>query len=232
MGIDDAEAPANEVLAQLPPEDWKALHVHAERVVLPTGATLHRPNDPISTIYFPDSGVVSIVGTLGSGQDVAIAAVGKEGFVGASALFGARSPYWMVVHVESAGYRLAADIFRRAFHESEALRRLSIAQLGRLIRVLAQSAVCNRFHSHHQRLARWLLVTVDTSGDPLINLTHDFIAHMVGGPRHAVTAALDHLKAAGAIDMTRGRIEVLDAEQLTSEACECYSSAGPTTSHR
>lgn len=212
----------NTLLAELPLADWKALERHAECVVLPTGTTLGLPDAPISTVYFPNSGVASVVGTLPSGQHVAVAAIGKEGFVGAGVLFGARTPYWTVVHVESTGYRIPADAFLRAFDESEALRRLTLAHLGRIFRDLAQSAVCNRFHSHHQRLARWLLVTVDKSGQRSLDLTHDFIAQMVGGPRHAVTAALNHLKASGAIDGSRGRIDVLDAEQLARQACDCY----------
>lgn len=212
--MENVGAPTNKILAALSSAEWKVLQRHAKRVVFPTGTTLHRPDDPVSTVYFPDSGVISVVSTLRGGHHVEIAAIGREGFVGAAVLFDTRSPYWMVVQIDSSGYQVPADVFRRAFDESETMRRLSLAHVGRTVRQLARSAACNRFHSHRQRLARWLLVTMDKSGQRSLDLTHDFIAQMVGGPRHSVTVALNHLRAVGAIDGSRGRIEIVDLERL------------------
>ena len=231
-GMRNGEVPQNEILAGLPPADLVELQTHFEPVVLPTGTTLHLPDEPITAVYFPNSGVVSVVSTSRTGEHLEIAVIGREGFVGAAVLFDTRAPYWMVVQVESTGYRIPADVFTRAFNESQDVRRVSLAHVGRMIRQLARSAACNRFHSQQQRLARWLLVTMDMSGQRSLNLTHDFVAQMIGGPRHAVTAALNDLRQAGAIDGARGRIDIVDVERLVEQACECYSSAGQTRSSR
>ena len=81
---------------------------------------------------------------------------------------------------------------------------------------------CSRVHSHRQRLARWLLLTMDKAQQSSLHVTHDVLAQMVGGPRHAVTVALSELRARGAIAHLRGRVDICDRELLVRQACECY----------
>ena len=88
---------------------------------------------------------------------------------------------------------------------------------------VGQSAICNRFHNAKQRLARWLLMTVDRAGVRDLPLTHEFISAMVGGPRSAVTEAAAALRDSGAIDYRRGMLTIRDLERLEREACECYA---------
>ena len=81
---------------------------------------------------------------------------------------------------------------------------------------------CNRFHSVRERVAKWLLVTSGKTGCTRVSLTHDFLAQMIGGPRHAVTAAMNELRAANAIRYERGEVEIVDAGALAALACECH----------
>lgn len=222
----NGDAPTNQILAALPQAEWQALQRHANYRVLPVGQTLVQPGEPVSSVYFPDSGVVSAVSNLTTGHQVEVAAFGPDGLVGAAAILGVpHSAYWLLIQVDSAGYQVPAEAFRQAFEESSALRRLVLAHVGRMLVEMARSAACNRFHSSHQRLARWLLVTADKAGRRSLQLTHESIAQMVGGPRHAVTAALNELRATGAINGARGVIEIVDHENLVREACECYKPA-------
>jgi CRP-like cAMP-binding protein len=78
-------------------------------------------------------------------------------------------------------------------------------------------------HSHRQRLARWLLTTTDKARQPWLAITHEALAQLVGGPRHAVTVAVNELRAKGAIVHLRGRIDVFDRSALIAQACECYA---------
>src|SRR5204863_7263391 len=132
-------------------------------------------------------------------------------------------PYASVTLVPSHGYRVAADRFRRAFEESDAVRQITLGYLASQMSELTAVAACNRVHSHRQRLARWLLITTDKAQQPWLPVTHDALAQMVGGPRHAVTVALNELRTKGAISCLRGRIDVLKRPVLIREACECYS---------
>jgi CRP-like cAMP-binding protein len=126
------------------------------------------------------------------------------------------------VLLKSAGYRFPTDRLRHAFRESGSLRAVTLAHVGRVMIEIATFAACSRVHSHGQRLARWLLVTTDKSHQASLPVTHDVLAQMVGGPRHAVTVALNQLREKGAIAYLRGRVDVLDRSALIADACECY----------
>jgi CRP-like cAMP-binding protein len=131
------------------------------------------------------------------------------------------------VLLESRGYRLSADRFRGIFQQSEPLRRVTLAHVGRRMRELRTAAACNRVHSHRQRLARWLLVVTDKAMQQSLPVTHEVLAQLVGGPRHPVTVALNELRAKGAIAHLRGRVDILKRSVLIAQACECYAAAEP-----
>ena len=213
----------NHILRQLTASDRDTLLAEAESIELPVGATFTGVGDLISTAYFPDSGVVSLVSEMRTGHQVAVAAVGAEGVIGVEALFGTRRHlHSSVVLVGSRGFRIAADRFLRVFEQSETMRHATLAHVGDRMRELATAAACNRVHSHRQRLARWLLITTDKASQPSLPVTHEALAQMVGGPRHAVTVALSELRAKGAIAYLRGRVDILERSVLVEQACECY----------
>jgi Mn-dependent DtxR family transcriptional regulator len=83
--------------------------------------------------------------------------------------------------------------------------------------------VCNRHHSLHQQLCRWLLLSMDRlSGNELV-MTQDLIANMLGVRREGVTESALRLQKAGLIRYARGRITVLDRVGLEAATCECYA---------
>jgi CRP-like cAMP-binding protein len=195
----------------------------AQRVRLPAGSTLARSGDDISSTYFPDAGVISLVREMASGRQVAVAAIGREGLLGIGPLLDqSLHTHRLVAVVDSHGYRLAIERFRHAFERSEPLRRLTLRAVGRILIEVATTAACHRLHSLHQRLARWLLITTDKAGQQSLHVTHDMLSQLVGGPRHAVTVALNDLRVAGAIENARGQIDISRRTLLIAHACECY----------
>jgi CRP-like cAMP-binding protein len=214
----------NHLLLQLPRADRDALLGSAEYVSLDIGDTFARAGDPIATAYFPDRGVISVISEMTTGHQVAVATIGEEGVVGLGALFGRpRYMHMLVVLVESRGFRIAGGRFRRVFEQSDTLRRVVLGHVGVRMGELTTAAACNRVHSHRQRLARWLLMTTDKAKQQSLPVTHEALAQMVGGPRHAVTVALNELRQRGAIAHLRGRIEILERSVLIAQSCECYA---------
>jgi CRP-like cAMP-binding protein len=215
-------ASLNGILAGLPQSELDALlHVATYRTLQP-GETILRQGEPYSSVIFPTSGILSAVGDLEDGQHVEIAAIGTDGMIGLGAVFGVNQMrVRLVVQLAATAVEIPADTFVRAFHASERLRGLTLAHAGRLLAEIARSASCNRFHGQRERLARWLLITMRKSGERILPLTHDFIAQMIGGPRHSVSAELGFLRELGAIDCQRGQIEILDDAKLLLAACEC-----------
>jgi CRP-like cAMP-binding protein len=88
---------------------------------------------------------------------------------------------------------------------------------------LTQTAACNAFHPIEARCARWLLMTRDRMQSDEVELTHAFLACMLGVRRVGVTVAAGNLQREGLIAYSRGHITILDPERLAATACECYS---------
>ena len=74
-----------------------------------------------------------------------------------------------------------------------------------------------------QRLARWLLHTTDRVASDEVELTHEFLAHILHVRRASVTVALRELQGQATIETRRGSTRVLDRTSLQRQACECYA---------
>jgi CRP-like cAMP-binding protein len=213
----------NRILDQLSQSDRDALLSGASGIRLPVGHAVARAGDALSSVYFPYSGVMSLVSEMTTGHQVAVGAVGPEGVVGLDSLFGAiQYPYRVMVLADSDAYQVSVDRFVRTFQQSEVLRRVMFLHIGQRVSELMITAACNRIHSHRQRLARWLLIATDRAGHGSLRVTHDTLAQLVGGPRHAVTVALKDLRNKGAITYLRGQLEITRRPLLIEQACECY----------
>lgn len=223
-GVCGHDAPKNHLLRQLPPPVRESLLEEAEYMTLPVGQAFARVGDPVTKSYFPDDGLMSLISEMTTGHHVAVATVGVEGMLGIGAILGLKyhlcSP---VTLVTSHGYLIPANRLLGVFNDSDDLRQVALAYLGGRLTDLAITAACHRVHSLRQRLARWLLVAIDKVQQQSLPLTHDQLARMVGGPRHAVTVALQQLGRQGAIVHRRGHIDVLRPSALIEEACECYA---------
>jgi CRP-like cAMP-binding protein len=214
----------NRLLLKLPSSDRESLLTDASYVELPAGRLFARAGDAIATAFFPDAGLLSLISEMTTGHQVAVAAVGADGMIGLPMFLGKRQyAYSAVVLVPARGYLIQSERFLRAFGNSAEVRRVSLAYAGGQMDELMRTAACNRIHSHRQRLARWLVTAAHKARQGSLPVTHETLAQMVGGPRHAVTVALNQLRTKGAIAYRRGRIDILNRSALVQESCECYS---------
>jgi CRP-like cAMP-binding protein len=173
--------------------------------------------------YFIDSGVVSLVAHTRTGSSVEVALVGREGVAGiADALGSLPLPYGLVVQLPGLAYRAPKALIREHIMSCSALHELLMNYSQRVMHQLAQSAVCNRFHTSVQRLARWLLLTAERAETSRFELTHELLAQMVGAPRSAVSHAASTLRDKGIIDYRRGVLTIRNTARLHKVACECF----------
>ena len=215
--------PANRLLAVLPPRVFSHLRSCCEPVPLRFRDILQEPQRPIPYVYFPSSGVVSVVIPLdGMGDGVEVGLVGREGLIGLPVLLGADStPARWVVQVPGEALRIAAEEFRDHVVR-RSLRDLLLLYTNAFMAQVSQSVACNAMHPVEERLCRWLL-TVHTRVDAdQFPLTHEFLGAMLGVRRASVTEAARGLQEAGLIRYARGRLEVLDRAGLESAACGCH----------
>ncbi|TCI00159.1 Crp/Fnr family transcriptional regulator [Roseococcus sp. SYP-B2431] len=213
----------NALLAGLPASERQLIREALERVPLTLKLTLEGPDLPASHLWFPTSGVASMVNDMEDGSVVEVATIGREGMVGLPIVFDAEQNAQRVfVQVMGEADRLSALDFRRLRDRLPALERLLARYSLSLMSQIAQGSACNRLHPIEARCARWLLQTHDrVDGDSFL-LTHEFLAQMLGVTRPSVTIAAGILQRAGLISYARGVVDILDREKLEAASCECY----------
>ena len=215
--------PKNRLLASLPPDELAALAPHLESVTLEFKQVVYDVDQPIEHVYFPETGMVSILGVMADGSAIETATVGNEGFVGLPVFLGTdRTSAHAFAQVPGIALRMPADALRAAIARSAALTRVLNRYTAALFTLVAQSSACNRLHTMQQRLARWLLHTHDRVGRDEFPLTHLFLSQMLGVRRATVTEAMGLLQQAGDITYEMGRVRVRDRAALERTACECY----------
>ena len=190
---------------------------------LQRGLALSRSQLVSDFVYFIDSGVVSIVATTRNGNSVEVALVGREGVAGLADALGTRPlPYGLMVQLPGLAYRAPKTVIRDHILSCSALHELLMDYSQQVMHQLAQSALCNRFHTSVQRLAKWLLLTAERADTNRFELTHELVAQMVGAPRSAVSESASTLREKGIIDYRRGVLTIRNAKRLRKIACECY----------
>jgi CRP-like cAMP-binding protein len=217
-------ATGNMLLAGLPVDDFRDFDKHLESVPLVTRRVLYDPNQPISHVYFPESGMVSLLGVLSDGTGVETASTGREGMIGMPLFHGIdRFPEQAVVQLPGRALRMTAEAFGSCLSRSAFLRAALQRYAACIYMMAAQSSVCLGKHAMAKRLARWLLQAADQSGTEQLQLTHLFMAQMLSVRRSSVTVAAGELRQHGFIEYGRKRVTIVDRGGLTAYSCECYA---------
>ena len=223
MGTGPPSPKHNHLLAALPQGDYMRLLSDLELVPMPLGWAIYESGGVQRFVYFPTTSIVSLLYVMQNGLSAEIALTGNEGLVGISLFMGAETtPSRAVVQSAGLGYRLRASVVKREFAYGGALNHLALRFTQALITQMAQTAVCNRHHSLHQQLCRWLLLSIDRLENNELVMTQELIANMLGVRRGSVTEAAIKLQNEGIIQYNRGRIKVLDRNRLEQCTCECY----------
>ncbi len=214
---------ANRILSSLPPEDYECILPDLKAVPLKFRISLHEPGDKMPYVYFPNTGVISMLTVLASGAAIEIATIGNEGMTDLSVVLGlAESGSRLLIQVPGSALRMESSRFREHFERIPALRSLLGDYAIALFALVAQSAACNRMHPTVERCARWLLMTHDRVDSAVFPMTHDFLSEMLGVRRPSVSVAAEALRDASLITYHRGKVTVLDRNGLEAASCECY----------
>jgi CRP-like cAMP-binding protein len=209
----------------LPATDLDTVLERTELVTIESEEVVFQRREPIPYAYFPDNCVISLVTEMADGDAVEAMTIGNDGFVGI-AVFHEVPTSWLkgIGQISGQARRIATRDFRQLIQEIEPLNRLLHRYSQFVFETVSQSAACNRLHVIEQRAARWLLMSEDRVGRNRFDLTHEFLAEMLGVRRPGVTVALGVLEKAGLIAHGRGNITVVDRAGLEKVACECYQS--------
>lgn len=222
--MDRLDRTGNRLLDALPAVDRDPLTDEMRRVFLEQRRVLWEPGQPVRSVYFPISGVISLLTVTRDGSSVELATVGNEGMVGVAAILGTRERALgrAVAQIPGEALVMDADRFEAHVAERAKLRETMLIYTHAVLQDVAQGVACNRLHPVEQRCARWLLTTRDRVGSDEINLTQEFLSQMLGVRRASVSDAAAILQRAGLIATSRGRIRIVDPEGLEGASCECY----------
>jgi CRP-like cAMP-binding protein len=188
------------------------------------GIPLQEPGEQIVRVYFPQSGMISLLVMGQDGGGIEAATIGREGGFGLQSGLGKRRAFTRaVVQVAGRFSYISADRFQKAVAQSEPLRGMIAAYLEILWVEAQQIAACNAIHSAEARLCRWLLQTRDRIESDTVPLTQEFLSQMLGVRRTTVTLVARALQAGGLIKYSRGKIQIVDGAALENGACECYA---------
>jgi CRP-like cAMP-binding protein len=213
----------NGLLASLSSADMAALHPHLKPVELTQGTVLFRAGEDIDRVYFPYSGIVSLVVGVASGEAVEAAMIGRESLAGGSAALNSRiSLTTAIMQIGGAGASLDSDRVRKLATENIPFRNALVRHEEMVLAQAQQSCACNALHTVEARLARWLLRCRDLIDSDELPLTQEFLAEMLGSRRNSVSLVASTFQRAGYLRYSRGNIRILDVEGLRDTTCECY----------
>lgn len=183
---------------------------------------LQEPDQEIEFVYFIEDGLVSLLSVNSDGGTIEIGMVGSEGMVGIPVILGGFSPYRAVVQIEGQACRMRRRQLAEEFEHNRNLHDLLLRYTNTVLVQVAQSSICNCFHTLQERLSRWLLVADDSTDSDRLPITHDVVARLLGTRRASITVTAGLLQKAGLIQMSRGQIRIANRAGLESVACECY----------
>jgi CRP-like cAMP-binding protein len=212
----------NRLLAALPRGEYERLAPHLEEVSLTLSQILFRPGDEIAYAYFPTNSIVSLLTDLSDGSGMEVGLVGREGLAGISAILGGSETKVATVQAVGNAFKIRVDALREEFGRGGALQNGLLRYTHALMTQISQSVVCNARHPLPGRLARWLLMYHDRLERDEFDLTHEFMAHMLGVRRSGVSEVANELQKMGFISYRHGHVRILDRKGMEEFACECY----------
>lgn len=219
----DTSLAGNGILSRIPQAELRIVAQRAEEYAGTLREVFFEEGDRLDYVYFPLTGMASMVTVLEDGGMVEAMAIGREGFVGLTVLHEADiSGYKGICQIEGAFLRLTAKDFKALIPNMPELRRQLLRYSEFSQQTIAQWAACNSVHLIEQRCARWLMVTADSLGHNSFSLTQEFLSQMLSVRRPGVTVAVGGLQRRGLISHHYGKVTILDEAGLRKAACECY----------
>jgi CRP-like cAMP-binding protein len=213
----------NRILTGLPREKYSRLFSGLRPVTLNEREVLYYVEDNISSAYFINTGMASLMSITNEGNSIEVGNIGSEGMIGIPVLLRQdRTPHQIVVQVPGDALVVSADILKQEFEREGELKEQLLCYTHALATYMSQLGVCNHFHTVDKRLCRWLLISSYQVQSLSFHLTHESFSQVLGTGRTGVTMAAKKLQRLGLIEYSRGQITILDRARMEAISCDCY----------
>lgn len=215
----------NHILNSIPAEEYARLEGYLKKVPLIAGQRLCSVDEQVAALWFPESGAVSRLIQLLTGETVEAGIVGNDGVIGLPPVLG--SPHSVgacTVQIDGSALCMSVSDFEEHVRGARSpLFDALLVYTNLHIAVLGQLTACHCLHRIEQRLSRCILQLHDHLGGDRVRTTHDVLSEFLGVHRPSVTYALQALAATGTITLGRRSIIIRDRDGLADRACECYA---------
>ena len=136
--------PSNRLLLSLPPRNLKQLVPNLEFIRCQREQILLDVDAPLDHVFFPNSGVISVVAVYADGNVIEMATIGREGCTGVQAFFGARrSSARLLVQIPGSAAKMSRTAFNRAMKSVPSFRDLMLAYVQAFFEQVLVSVACN-----------------------------------------------------------------------------------------
>ncbi|MBX5227418.1 Crp/Fnr family transcriptional regulator [Rhizobium sp. NLR9b] len=219
----------NLILSQLADPELMALERMLEPLLLPRDFELVHLGMPVSHYYFLETGIASMVATSPEGRKAEIGVLGRDGMSPPPLTVDAEQfSFDVMMQVGGHGRRVEAGALACFLADRPTVRRLLLRFLHSFFAQVANTALSNAVHKIDVRLARWLLLCHDRLDGEEIEITHEYMATMLGVRRSSVTDALHILEGEHLIYSTRGLVIIRNRASLEAFAADAYDVPGIT----
>jgi len=199
--------------------EYQRIAPRLHTIRLSHGSTL--PHCGVARVYFPGTGVSSILSRMADGTTIEVASVGSEGVVGLPAL-GSQFSAGPYLHVSHGTLQyMALNVFE-AFCARTELGRAVGQFCGVFTQSVMQLVACNRLHPMEARCARWILLTHERLQRANFELTQPFLAMAIGAKSGELADIMVRLAERQIVKHDAASVTLLDPIALRRHACSCY----------
>jgi CRP-like cAMP-binding protein len=212
----------NRLLAALPRSDYQRLRPFLRTLHLTAETGL--PHCGQTRVYFPGTGLCSIINKMTDGGGIEVACIGNEGVVGLQSLAGGapQERNGFVQVADGSVQYLPAVFFERELARNGTFREVVDRFCQSFLETVIQAVACNRLHTTEERCCRWLLGVHDRLGRARFELKARFLARAMGVKNSEVAAIIASLQDQGLVQHDGQSIIIVDPVGLRRLACRCY----------
>ena len=213
----------NRILSSLKDEERKWIRPYLTHVALKRQDALCSSLAPITSAYFPTSGMITLIGQLHTGVSAEMASFGSDGMLGVLPCIGI--PFAVtdgIVEIPGQGFRLPRAQLIAMYLKSDTMRREVHRHITSLLFQANLNNLCNVSHPLEQRVCRLLLRAEHVTHTTSLQLTHADIANMLGAQRSTISLIVKKLDKDGLVRCSRGCIVIRDRDGLVRNSCECH----------
>jgi CRP/FNR family transcriptional regulator, cyclic AMP receptor protein len=214
------------LLAPLTDGERAAVLARARRRTFAKGEVVFHEGDPADALHLVESGHLAVRVSTPDGERATLTILSAGDAVGELALLDRGTLHHRsasVLALDKAETRvLSASSFHELCDQHPGVQRLLVDTLAGRVRDLSGRLLETMYLGLDRRVYRCLLRLAEVYGEgtarPVIPLTQEHLADLVGGTRPSVNQVLQRLVTLGVIELGRGRVVIVNQVELTRRA--------------